>query len=347
MKRLFFTYIIALISISLFSQIATVKNNVNLEPIEFATFYSAEKDIYIVSGNIGEVDISDFIGASQIEIRMMGYYTVYMSYEQIINNNLTIYLTQSSITLDQIVVSATKWEQSQRDIPTKITTISAKDISYKNPQTSADLLAASGDVYVQKSQQGGGSPMIRGFATNRLVIAIDGVRMNTAIFRAGNIQNVISIDPLSVEYTEVLFGPGSVTYGSDAIGGVMSFRTFAPKFGSKDDINIGGKANFRMASANKEMTGHFDVNVGWEKIALFTSVSHNSFGDLKMGSFGPEEYLRTFFVKRIDGIDYMVNNPNSSIQTPTAYSQSNFLVFFLRLVDEDCSSCHHIIYIMQ
>ena len=46
------------------------------------------------------------------------------------------------------------------------------------------------------------------------------------VFRSGNIQNVISIDPFSVEQTEVLFGPGSVIYGSDAIGGVMSCTSY-------------------------------------------------------------------------------------------------------------------------
>lgn len=72
--------------------------------------------------------------------------------------------------------------------------------------------------------------MIRGFATSRLLYSVDGVRMNTAIFRSGNIQNVISLDPFAMENTEVLFGPGSVIYGSDAIGGVMSFQTLTPQF---------------------------------------------------------------------------------------------------------------------
>jgi hemoglobin/transferrin/lactoferrin receptor protein len=67
--------------------------------------------------------------------------------------------------------------------------------------------------------------MIRGFATNRLLYTVDGIRMNNATFRGGNIQNVISLNPLTMEGTEVFFGPGSVLYGSDAIGGVMAFQT--------------------------------------------------------------------------------------------------------------------------
>ena len=64
-------------------------------------------------------------------------------------------------------------------------------------------------VYIQKSQQGGGSPMIRGFATNRILLVVDGVRMNTAIFREGNVQNVIAIDQFTIGNCEVIFGPAS------------------------------------------------------------------------------------------------------------------------------------------
>ena len=57
-------------------------------------------------------------------------------------------------------------------------------------------------MYIQKSQLGGGSPMIRGFSTNRLLITVDGVRMNNATFRGGNIQNVISIDPFTISNSQ-------------------------------------------------------------------------------------------------------------------------------------------------
>ena len=79
-------------------------------------------------------------------------------------------------------------EQQKSDIPQKIESIDARSIAFSNPQTSADLLQNSSKVFVQKSQLGGGSPMIRGFATNRLLLSVDGVRMNNAIFRGGNVQ---------------------------------------------------------------------------------------------------------------------------------------------------------------
>src|SRR5690606_14283199 len=185
----------------------------------------------------------------------------------------------------------------------RISTVSPKQITLQNPQTAADMLGQTGDVFIQKSQQGGGSPMIRGFSTNRLLYTIDGVRMNTAIFRAGNLQNVISLDPFTMENTEILFGPGSVMYGSDAIGAVMSFQTLSPQLALNDEVLVTGKALTRYSTANNEKTAHLDINLGWKKWALLTSFSSNDFGDLKMGSFGPDDYLRPLYVQRINNQD--------------------------------------------
>lgn len=187
------------------------------------------------------------------------------------------------------------------------------------------MLATSGEVFIQKSQQGGGSPMIRGFSTNRLLYVVDGVRMNTAIFRSGNLQNVISLDAFATEKTEIFFGSGSVIYGSDAIGGVMSFQTLSPKLSNQTKTFITGSAVTRYSSANNEKTAHFDVNVGWKKWASVTSFSSNDFGDLKMGSYGPKEYLRPFYVERQGNTDVVITNQNPKIQKPTAYSQLNFM----------------------
>ena len=230
--------------------------------------------------------------------------------------------------LSEVIISANRWKQYSKDVPQKVSIISPTKVALHNPQTAADLLTISGKVFMQKSQQGGGSPMIRGFATNRLLYAVDGIRMNTAIFRGGNIQNVISLDPFATEQTEVVFGPGSVMYGSDAIGGVMSFQTLTPQFSSTTKSIVSGNAVSRFSSSNIEKTGHFDVNVGWKNWATITSITSNEFGDLKMGSHGPEEYLRPFYVQRQNGVDVVVTNEDPLVQKPTAYSQVNFMQKF-------------------
>ncbi|MEP0367578.1 MAG: TonB-dependent receptor [Cyclobacteriaceae bacterium] len=307
-----------------YAQTITILDKETDQPVELATLASSSPNAFATTNAHGEVSIAPFKLADKIQIRSLGYKTMIKSYDELIQNK-EIRLEPSSFTMDEVVVSASKWSQTTGDIPEKVISISSKEVMLQNPQTAADLLCISGKVFVQKSQQGGGSPMIRGFATNRLLYSVDGVRMNTAIFRGGNIQNVISLDPFAMEKTEVLFGPGSVIYGSDAIGGVMSFQTLTPQFSLDDKLLISGKAFSRFASANNEKTMHFDMNVGWQKWAMVTSISSNEFGDLKMGSHGPDDYLRPVYVQRQDSADVVVTNTDSKIQRPSAYSQMNIM----------------------
>lgn len=295
------------------------------EPLELVTLYGKTSRNFVSSNAIGQADVSGFADETQIEIRLLGYQTEVLSYQRLDSLSFQLMLLPHSISTDEVVVSATRWRQNTSDIPAKVTRISTQEISLQNPQTAADLLGISGKVFIQKSQQGGGSPMIRGFATNRLLYTVDGVRMNTAIFRGGNIQNVISLDPFAMEGAEVLFGAGSVIYGSDAIGGVMSFQTLSPQLSLSDQPFTHGKAALRYASANREKAGHFDVGVGWKKWAMITSISHNDYGDLKMGSHGPASYLRPFYVQRQDSTDVIVSNEDPRIQTPSAYTQINMM----------------------
>lgn len=294
-------------------------------PIESVTLSSNDPQANAVTNILGQANISDFLNANEITIRRIGYEIYVVSYETIKNNKFVVELIQTSTQMEEMVLSATKWKQSLNKIPSKISKISQKDVGLLNPQTAADLLGVSGEIFIQKSQQGGGSPMIRGFSTNRLLYSIDGVRMNTAIFRAGNIQNVISLDPLAIENTEVFFGSGSVIYGSDAIGGVMSFQTLKPQFSITKNPKINGKVFSRYSSVNSELTKHLNFNIGWKKWAALTSITHSDYGDLKMGSRGPADYLRKFYVERINNVDQIVENKNPLVQNPTAYKQINIM----------------------
>lgn len=308
-----------------FSQILTIKDKTTGLPLEMASIVSNSPRVATFTNHKGEANISDFEGSELIEIRLIGYKPTQKSYADLKSTEFTIELEDAGLSLDEVVVSATRWNQNKSEVPSKVTSISAKDVAMQNPQTAADLLGSSGEVFIQKSQGGGGSPMIRGFSSNRLLITVDGVRMNTAIFRGGNLQNVISIDPFAIENTEVLFGPGSVIYGSDAIGGVMSFKSITPQFSASNEPLVTGSAATRYSSANSEQTGHFDVSVGWKKWAMVSSITHSSFGDVRMGTKGPNEYLRKFYVQRQDSVDVVKENPDPLVQNSTGYEQTSFM----------------------
>ncbi|MEZ4882248.1 MAG: TonB-dependent receptor [Flavobacteriaceae bacterium] len=325
MKKLFILWILFGFVGGAYSQKITITEQDTNEPIDLVTLTNIKTNLYATTNSRGQADISAFKGIERIEIRSLGYKTLIKSYAELESEAFKISLETSNLSLDEVVISGSRWRQSSDEVPSKIISISAKEVALQNPQTAADLLNVSGKVFVQKSQQGGGSPMIRGFATSRLLYSVDGVRMNTAIFRSGNLQNVINLDPFAIENTEVLFGPGSVIYGSDAIGGVMSFQTLTPQLSLTDKAFITGKANVRYSSANNEKTGHFDVNLGFKKWAFVTSITSWDYDNLRQGSHGPEDYIKDYYVQRQDSTDVVITQEDKLLQIPSAYSQINMM----------------------
>ncbi|MCK5443476.1 MAG: TonB-dependent receptor [Maribacter sp.] len=295
------------------------------EPIVNVAVFNNDRTKTTITDFNGKCDLSIFSKNERITLKHISYEIYKTSLSQVLRNGAKALLILRPEQLDEVVMSISKWEQQKKDIPNKIVSLNARSIAFTNPQTSADLLQNSGKVFVQKSQMGGGSPMIRGFATNRLLLTVDGVRMNNAIFRGGNIQNIISIDPFTIRSTEVIFGPGSVIYGSDALGGVMNFYTKNPSLAAIESLSLSGDVNYRFASANSENTIHFDFNLGKKKWAFLTSATYNSFNDLKMGSYGPDSYLRNEYVSTINGIDVLVENNNPRKQISTGYDQINLM----------------------
>lgn len=308
-----------------YTQNITVLEEGSNEPIPSVAIYNLKKTKYVVTDLNGQAQLDNFNPREVIYFQNLLYQKVQLRKFDITENDNVVHLVPRVEGLNQIVISASKFEQSKRDIPQTIVSVDAEDIVYANPQTSADLLENTGNIYIQKSQLGGGSPMIRGFSTNRLLISVDGVRMNNAIFRGGNLQNVISIDPFAVKNTEVTLGAGSVVYGSDAIGGVMSFYTKKPQLSYKDELFLTANAIGRYASANEEKTGHLDINLGYKKWAFLTSVSYSDFNNLRMGSNGPNDYLRPEYIVRENGEDSVVENSNPLMQVPTGFNQVNLM----------------------
>ncbi|MGW9684339.1 TonB-dependent receptor [Flagellimonas sp. 2504JD1-5] len=297
-------------------------------PIANMAIYNKDKSKTAVTDINGSSELDVFARNERITFRHISYEIYSTTKAQLSRKGNRVYLNLKPEELQEVVMSVSKWEQQKKDVPQKIESIDARAIAFTTPQTSADLLQSSGKVFMQKSQLGGGSPMIRGFATNRLLLSVDGVRMNNAIFRGGNVQNVISIDPFTVKNTEVIFGPGSVIYGSDAIGGVMNFFTQKPRFSFTDSLTFSGNVNYRFASANNESTTHVDFNLGQQKWASYTSFSYNDFDDLTMGKNGPDSFRRNNYVVRENGTDVLMSNIDPRKQVSSGYDQINFLQKF-------------------
>ena len=232
--------------------------------------------------------------------------------------------------LNEVIISASKFPEKKMNIAQRIDVITSKFIATVNAQNTGDLLLNTGNVFVQKSQQGGSSPVLRGFEASRVLLIVDGVRLNNLIYRTGHLQNAITVDQNMLERIEVLYGPASTLYGSDALGGVIHFRTKAPKLTTTGkSFSVSGNSFARYSFVNNEKTVHADVNLGWKKIAWLQSYTFSDFGNVMMGKFYSKKYpdfgKRDSFVSRINGIDSVVKNTNPNIQKFSGYTQWDML----------------------
>lgn len=295
------------------------------EPLVGVVVHNKDYSKRVVTDIEGRCSLTSFELKTTLYINHPSYIAYKTSPAIWVQRGGIVYLQRNAFELDEVVMSISKWEQQRKEVPQKIIGVNAQRISFTQPQTAADLLQQSGKVYVQKSQLGGGSPMIRGFAANRILLSVDGVRMNNAIFRGGNLQNSISVDPFTIKNTEVIFGSGSVIYGSDALGGVIHYYTKDPQFSKENTPKVFGNVHYRFSSANQESTKHLDLSLGLKKWAFLSSFSFNNFSDLEMGKHGPTEYLRTHYVQTNGTLDKLVANENPRLQNPTAYDHIHLL----------------------
>lgn len=291
------------------------------EPVANAMVITGSK--VMASDESGSIDL-EFAGNDEpVTFLHPGYLSFTSTRVGIRLNGNVVKLTEDPVWIDEIIISASRWEQAGREVPYRIKQIEAVEIGRYQAQSTADLLGASGAAFIQKSQMGGGSPMLRGFAANRVLLVVDGIRMNNAIFRSGNLHNIISVDVESIGRAELVYGPASVMYGSDALGGVMSFYTINPELSANDEILRTGKAKARWSGANKEKAAHAHFGIGTKRLAFTGGLSYSDFGNLKMGSRGPEDYLRYEYAVpgSMPSEDRIVQNPDPEIQIPTAYHQ--------------------------
>jgi hemoglobin/transferrin/lactoferrin receptor protein len=324
MRSLIVSVLLSVISVSgLFSQTITVTDGENQKPVPDVAILNALKTRLIYTNRSGKAEISAFAPDEVICFQHFSYEGLCISMKDLKDSDYKVRLIRKVFPMNEFVVSANRWEQSKSEVPNKITTVLSPQIRFQNPQTAADLISSSGEVFVQKSQLGGGSPMIRGFSTNRILIVVDGVRMNNAIYREGNIQNIISLDPSAIESAEIIFGPGATIYGSDAIGGVMDFHTKKALLSTGENLFFKTEAFSRYSSADNEKTGHLDFSVGSKRVAFLSSITYSDFDDLRMGSHGDTTYLRPEYAININGKDSVFANTDSRKEIFSGYNQLN------------------------
>jgi hemoglobin/transferrin/lactoferrin receptor protein len=338
MRRIFVAIAALLMTISsIAQQVRVLERGTNL-PIENVTIYNDADGSYVFTDRNGFADLSGFADTSLLSFNHLSYIGFKIMKRELAVVEYQVSLTKRAEQLDEVVLSASRSKEKRSRIAEQVAVTSAAEIKMLAPQTSADLLAEMPGVRVQKSQFGGGSPVLRGMEANRVLLVVDGVRMNNAIYRMGHLQNSITVSPNIVERTEVIFGPSSVIYGSDALGGVIHYYTRTPK--TSDSFEIEGSVFARFSSVNDEFTKEGNLEIRTPKWASYTSISHSTFSDLRMGSHrahGYEDWGKVFEYSdntssRFSGSPKTNQNPD--IQRNTGHSQTDLLQKFMIPVKE-------------
>ena len=298
-------------------------------PISNVQVTNEDQSKSVVSDRNGILDLGEFGEMELLTIHHVSYVELELIKKQIKRDYTIIFLQFKSELLNEVFLSAAMEDVERTRIAEEIAVFSNKDIQNSVPQTSADMLAKIPGVKVQKTQFGGGSPVLRGMEANRILLVVDGVRMNNAIYRKGHLQNSITVSPSMLDKTEVLFGPSSVIYGSDALGGVIHYYTRKPQISDRPNVNL--EFLGRYSTVNNENTLNAAVELQFEKMASFTSISHSKFGDLQMGELRPHGFDDWGLqVEYSDNTDTYYNtepvlNSDPNVQRNVGYQQTDFL----------------------
>lgn len=233
---------------------------------------------------------------------------------------------RDTIPLEEVVVISSRFPERKAHVAQQTELVYAKQLQLLNAISTADVLQRTPGILVQKSQLGGGSPILRGFEASRVLLVIDGIRLNNAIYRAGHLQNAITVDHLALDRVEVGYGPSSVPFGSDALGGVIHFQTKKPQLNVKSlDAATG------YSTAANEYMVNVTANYGSGKWASLTNITLLDVNDLRQGASGlkTDDWKSLFYVDRVDGQDRVNVNSTPLVQMQTDYKQIDILQKFL------------------
>ena len=320
-------------------QEALILDGISGNPLEGVALFNNTKSKAVLTNSDGKAQLNIFSVNDSINIQFIGFETLKIKLgSKLLENGITITLNPKNQTLNEVILSVARNATSRKQIAEKVAVIDRKTIELQRPSSGAELVGLSPGVRIQKSQGGGGSPVIRGFEANRILMVVDGVRMNNAIYRSGHLQNAITINPNIIERVEVVYGSSSVGYGSDALGGVIHYFTKNPLINSEKKESFSFSSDF--ASANYSTINSFSSELSFKKWASLSSVSYSGFGDIRMGknrTHGYENWGLTPLYSNNSRTIYnseQVVNENPLVQKNTAYNQLDLFQKFLVQLDD-------------
>ncbi len=320
-KKVVFIYLFLICS-PLFSQEIIIVD-ANNNPIKNAAIFNHEKSIHVLSDLSGSVNLTRFSKNEKIYFQHPKYTSEPILKRDLLKSKFWR-VEEMLYEIEEVTLKHNQNTNNIKNSAAKKIFITKKELEKMNTENLADLLEKKGGISVQKSQFGGGSPNIRGFEANKILLVLDGVRLNNAIYRSGHLQNIITIDESVLESTEVIFGPSSVLYGSDALGGTINMSTKHLYFSNNPKTETSFFS--RYASAYNGISSHQSFLYESKNFSVFNAFSLKDYGDVKMGERRGHGYnnwgLMHFYVNENGDV---VMNENPNIQKNTGFQQLDII----------------------
>lgn len=187
-----------------------------------------------------------------------------------------------SVTLGTASVNAPYLRAEYRLAPLQ-TTLTADGLFRNQPRTLPEALQGLTGVWVQQTDHGGGSPIIRGLIGYQTVMMVDGVRLNNASFPAGPLPYLNTVDAFMLDRVSVIPGAASVAYGSDAMGGVINVQSKSAAFTQTKQWKVGGTALTEATTSGMEYAGRAEINLANNAWAIHAGIDGKHFGDIHAG----------------------------------------------------------------
>ena len=223
---------------------------------------------------------TDLSTACQIHSRTFALIAI-STYSLFVTNFSLAEANETEVLTPMVVTARGGFEEPMTGSPWATERIDVEDIRL-TARSMPEALSGLPSVLVQKTAFGQSSPYIRGLTGYHNLLLVDGIRLNHSAMRSGPNQYWSTVEILGADRLELVRGPNGITYGADAIGGVVNVISNNPYF-ADEGILSQGDAFARLSSAESSWTGQLGGEVATK--SWFAELSHaeRKFGELKGG----------------------------------------------------------------
>ncbi|MBL7965405.1 MAG: TonB-dependent receptor [Prolixibacteraceae bacterium] len=266
----------------LMAQLAVAQNKISGKildeqnlPLAGAQIFAPELNKGTIADELGRFELNHLpSGEIKVQFSFLGYNNQIETFElKGLPISFNAILKETSLEAEEIVVSG-GYNSTQHDNAVKIEVLPINSASVKNTPNFAEILTKVPGVDMISKGNGVSKPVIRGLSMNDILVLNNGVRFENYQYSS---HHPLGIDEFGIEDVEIIKGPASLLYGSDAIGGVVNFIKEKPaSIGA-----VSGDYNLQMFSNSQGITNNLGVK----------GASKKWFGGFRAGQKSNADYL--------------------------------------------------------